>query len=134
MSTSTLDQRIGLRYAVVSFPSHLDFINVIINNREDVMDVTQIYIFTPSDTSAKAVLNLNEQMKRLCIQGPKKCKESKVYCSICCENVKTTEYTRTLPCLHCFHKKCVDKWFVSAMKESEDVTCPLCRKKIELNL
>ena len=45
-------------------------------------------------------------------------------CSICLENYKINEYKRILPsCNHCFHKKCIDKWF----KENDSKECPICR-------
>lgn len=125
-----------MHYAVVSFPSHLErhINNVlnIINNCEDSIDITQIYVFTPNYIPNKQTERINDQIKRLCVNKPRKCKDTEVNCTICCEDIKYTEYIRELPCTHCFHKKCVDKWFVSFMKEKEDITCPLCRKKIEL--
>ena len=42
-------------------------------------------------------------------------------CSICLNNYKINEYTRTLKCNHTFHKECIDKWAV------KNRTCPLCR-------
>jgi hypothetical protein len=42
-------------------------------------------------------------------------------CSICLDHYTTATYTRTLPCGHTFHKKCVDKW----LKQAFD--CPYCR-------
>lgn len=59
-----------------------------------------------------------------------KCKSENVYCSICCENVKWSEFLRKLPCKHIFHKKCVDKWIKRLLKKSENTSCPLCRKNI----
>ena len=112
-----------------AFSSHLHFLNIIINNCEDIFDTAQIYTYTPIATKT----NVNKQIKRLCVDNPQKCKNNKVYCTICCEIVKPREFVRNLPCHHSFHKKCVDKWFVSSMKENEDVTCPVCRKQIELN-
>jgi hypothetical protein len=111
---------------------HLNLLDIItnalgiINNCEDAMDITQIYVFSTRKNT------INEQIKRLRVDKPRKCKNIKAFCTICCENVKNTEYIRKLPCLHHFHKKCVDKWFVSSMKEKEEVTCPLCRKTIEV--
>ena len=46
-------------------------------------------------------------------------------CPICLDNFKVGEYYRNLECNHCFHKKCIDRWF---KKDHSD--CPMCRKKI----
>jgi len=51
--------------------------------------------------------------------------ESETECPICLENLKTNEYQRTLDCKHCFHKKCIDRWF----KKDNDC-CPMCRATI----
>ena len=60
-----------------------------------------------------------------------KCKSiNQIYCTICCEHVKQNEYIRKLPCTHHYHKRCIDKWLCTSIKENEDITCPLCRYKI----
>ena len=48
-----------------------------------------------------------------------------VTCPICIEEFKENEYYRTLECKHCFHKRCIDRWF---RKDHSD--CPMCRRKI----
>jgi len=45
-------------------------------------------------------------------------------CAICLNNYKEGSYKRELPCGHCFHKKCIDKWLMNNKKMS----CALCRK------
>lgn len=42
-------------------------------------------------------------------------------CPICLNSYKPLEGYRTLPCKHTFHKKCVDKWYLT------NNYCPLCR-------
>lgn len=74
--------------------------------------------------------NNNLSIKDLKIDKYYKCKLESVYCSICCENVKSNEFLRNLPCKHKFHKKCVDKWLNNLLKKSENTSCPLCRKNI----
>jgi hypothetical protein len=44
-------------------------------------------------------------------------------CAICTNKYKKGEYKRVLPCGHCYHKKCIDKWFMCNKKMS----CALCR-------
>jgi hypothetical protein len=46
-------------------------------------------------------------------------------CPICLDTFKPNEYYRKLNCNHCFHKRCIDRWFKSDHSE-----CPMCRKKI----
>jgi hypothetical protein len=46
-------------------------------------------------------------------------------CLVCMDNYKVYELKRLLPnCKHCFHKKCVDKWF------KKNASCPICRDKL----
>jgi len=42
-------------------------------------------------------------------------------CAICAVDYKFGDKIRTLPCIHKFHKECVDKWLV---RKSD---CPICR-------
>jgi hypothetical protein len=42
-------------------------------------------------------------------------------CAICAVDYKFGDKFRTLPCIHKFHKECVDKWLV---RKSD---CPICR-------
>jgi len=46
-------------------------------------------------------------------------------CPICLDNFIPGEYYRNLECNHCFHKKCIDRWF-----KKDHTDCPMCRKKI----
>jgi hypothetical protein len=46
-------------------------------------------------------------------------------CPICIENFKEHEQYRKLSCSHCFHKKCIDKWF-----KKDHTECPMCRAEI----
>lgn len=73
---------------------------------------------------------LNKVISCLNISKYKRCGSKNVYCTICCEAVKSNEYVRTLPCQHDYHKRCIDKWLYVSINENEDITCPLCRKKI----
>ena len=51
--------------------------------------------------------------------------ENENECSICLDQIKIGEFQKTLECKHCFHKKCIDRWF----KKDNDC-CPMCRTKI----
>jgi hypothetical protein len=67
-----------------------------------------------------------EQIKLL---SCKKVKASQVngdfVCPICIEPFKQNEHYRELSCQHCFHKKCIDRWF-----KREHTDCPMCRTQI----
>ncbi|KAI4327771.1 hypothetical protein L6164_020195 [Bauhinia variegata] len=43
-------------------------------------------------------------------------------CCVCLSRLKERDDMRVLPCLHKFHRLCVDKWLKGRRK-----TCPLCR-------
>lgn len=45
-------------------------------------------------------------------------------CAICLEPYSQREYFRQLACGHCFHKKCIDKYY----KKNTVVNCPFCRR------
>ena len=66
-------------------------------------------------------------------------------CSICLENFEGGEVTRVLPCFHCFHSACVDKWFHAAAQSSYEEsghtrdragrpTCPVCKIDVASSL
>lgn len=45
-------------------------------------------------------------------------------CCICLAKYAHNDELRELPCAHCFHKDCVDKWLkINAL-------CPLCKSEI----
>jgi len=45
-------------------------------------------------------------------------------CVICMEVFETSEDVKTLPCLHIYHPKCIDKWL------SRNCTCPICKRDV----
>ena len=52
--------------------------------------------------------------------------EDSLTCPICLSNYQQSDICRKMPspCLHIFHKRCIDKWF----ERSSD--CPLCKRSI----
>ena len=53
-------------------------------------------------------------------------------CCICFDEYKTNQYKRILDkCNHCFHKKCIDKWF---RKNQSNMNCPICRTNYNKNI
>lgn len=49
-------------------------------------------------------------------------------CSICLENMAVGEEVRTLPCMHIFHRACIDKWVAMPGAVPK---CPIDQEKIE---
>lgn len=47
-------------------------------------------------------------------------------CCVCLSRFRGKEKISVLPCLHKFHKECIEKWFSSCRK-----TCPVCRFSME---
>ena len=45
-------------------------------------------------------------------------------CTVCLDSLAAGEETRRLPCLHVFHRKCIDHWLLTRRK------CPLCNLNI----
>lgn len=43
-------------------------------------------------------------------------------CAVCLESYQEGEQLRELPCTHCFHKDCIDKWL------GQKATCPVCQR------
>ncbi|MCJ8750430.1 hypothetical protein PDJAM_G00265290, partial [Pangasius djambal] len=43
-------------------------------------------------------------------------------CAVCLEQYTTNQCLRVLPCLHEFHRDCVDPWLLLQQ------TCPLCKR------
>merc|ERR1712224_440322 len=51
---------------------------------------------------------------------------SRLVCPLCLECVHGGDEMRTLPCLHAFHRGCVDRWLAEYHR-----TCPMCRADLE---
>lgn len=51
-------------------------------------------------------------------------------CSICMSDYTVDDEMRRLPCLHEFHKHCIDQWFKSQASKRKNPSCPLDRQVI----
>ena len=49
-------------------------------------------------------------------------------CTICLSQFEVENDVRRLPCMHLFHRDCVDQWLVT------NKLCPICRVDIETHL
>lgn len=97
--------------------SNVDFLSLF-NNIETILDNT---LRDDQTTKRKATQNMLEKLgpyKR--VRSDSELLDEK--CSICIENYVKNEGYRVLRCKHGFHKKCIDKWFLSGSQE-----CPICR-------
>lgn len=92
-----------------------DIINIFVYSQQQ-----HFYEEKEKDINTNNINDLN--MKKYIL-----CKDNDIYCSVCCDKVKSTEYIRELNCKHTFHKKCIDKWIKHCIKNEEDINCPLCR-------
>lgn len=45
-------------------------------------------------------------------------------CSVCISDFEEGEEVRMLPCIHAYHKDCIDKWL------SQKINCPVCQRPI----
>eukprot|EP00831_Metopus_contortus_P067614 TRINITY_DN60354_c0_g1_i1.p1 TRINITY_DN60354_c0_g1~~TRINITY_DN60354_c0_g1_i1.p1 ORF type:complete len:329 (+),score=35.49 TRINITY_DN60354_c0_g1_i1:71-988(+) len=48
-------------------------------------------------------------------------------CSICLEKFKKDDIVKIMPCVHTFHRRCIDAWLLS------NLSCPLCRCSITVS-
>jgi len=115
-----------------------DYIIRGIQDRDDLSSIIFLDVATrfgsPGSESSNALSNNYKKYRRTKIKNLgtyKKIKESDPIllllkqCPICIDDFCCGEYQRTLDCGHCFHKKCIDRWF---KKDKND--CPMCRAKI----
>ena len=51
-------------------------------------------------------------------------------CCICLEKINKLTKIRKLPCLHIYHKECIDEWF----RININMTCPQCKYKLVNNI
>lgn len=51
-------------------------------------------------------------------------------CSVCLNSMNQNQATRTLPCGHVFHTRCLERWKRTCT--TQDPTCPMCREPFDL--
>lgn len=103
----------------------------ILPDRDDISSTILLDIVTrfgsPGNDSIHDHIKLHRknQIKNIQYKKVKSLDDLPSECPICLEDFKRGEYYRKLECNHCFHKKCIDRWFKKDHSE-----CPMCRKKI----
>ncbi|KAJ1459787.1 hypothetical protein M885DRAFT_511038 [Pelagophyceae sp. CCMP2097] len=50
-------------------------------------------------------------------------------CAICTERWRSGDAFRRLPCRHCFHLECIDRWALSQAIKGVEPDCPLCKAR-----
>ena len=48
---------------------------------------------------------------------------SEEQCPICLESLRDEDCVREIPCLHCFHHKCIEMWLTTRRGQ-----CPICKR------
>ena len=100
----------------------------ILQDHDDLSSLILLDITTrfgsPSSDSELEQRNVRKQKIKE-IKYKKVKEETESECSICLDKLNVGEFQRTLKCTHCFHKKCIDRWF----KKDND-SCPLCRTQV----
>ncbi|KAJ8908800.1 hypothetical protein NDN08_005504 [Rhodosorus marinus] len=93
-------------------------------NTTDQVRVTEL-----EETDAVSVLNFVLQLADLQLSllpewttTEEQCRRN---CNVCLEAYKAGSPVRALPCLHFFHKKCIDTWLLAGKN-----TCPVCKYKV----
>ena len=56
-----------------------------------------------------------------CIYEPASPDEEELTCCVCVEAVEPGNRMRSLPCKHCYHPDCIDRWLQMHR------TCPMCK-------
>ncbi|XWS33897.1 hypothetical protein CRYUN_Cryun22dG0122400 [Craigia yunnanensis] len=76
------------------------------------------YVVIKPDISKKVKEGASNFQARL---SPSEGSEGEL-CCVCLSSMKEGDDMRVLPCLHQFHRGCVDRWFNACRKN-----CPICR-------
>lgn len=98
--------------------------------------------FTPEDYEMLLELDADVRKRRRVSEGSQAMRRSLIdrfpettvrrgaeveRCSICLEDMTPGSKVRTLPCLHFFHRKCIDKW----LKQAGPPRCPVDQLSLE---
>jgi hypothetical protein len=54
---------------------------------------------------------------------------SEEQCAICLESLHDEDWVREIPCLHCYHHKCIDMWLTTRRGQ-----CPICKRDYSAEL
>jgi hypothetical protein len=91
----------------------------------DLDDISSLIFLDITTRFASPVDNKTIRKEKIKEIKSKKVKEEQDECPICLDKINIGEFQKKLTCNHCFHKKCIDRWF----KKDNDC-CPMCRMEI----
>ncbi|KAK1792168.1 hypothetical protein P4O66_012065 [Electrophorus voltai] len=100
---------------------------------QPVEESYRVFIHSPptlhSPVSCKKLLPKQDLLQRLSVLRTRTYKQPKAWsdtdsCAVCLEQYSNNQCLRVLPCLHEFHRDCVDPWLLLQQ------TCPLCKRSV----
>lgn len=83
--------------------------------------------FTQQEIDNLPEFTYEKKQKEETIEEGEKKNEEEEQCSICLMEFHNSEIIRTLPCIHNFHKECIDQWL------KRQKYCPLCKGEVMFN-
>ena len=89
------------------------------NRLEDIMEQNEIV--SNNNTNKSEGDNLIETFCEVKIKNISKLEESNKKCSICLERFNSKVKVIILPCIHIFHKSCINNWM------EKQKNCPICK-------
>ena len=108
---------ISLRDVIEVDSEHADLLNAENNIPESLNDTRDIDV-------KKVLINI-ESIPLIFIKNECDLSDRDRQCLTCYDNFVETDLMRELPCLHKFHRRCIDEYLVN-----ESHLCPLCREPV----
>eukprot|EP01083_Nonionella_stella_P027482 75691_1 len=114
----------SLRRAQESLPSHLDPAE---NDYEQLLAL-QEFIGMGHRRTRGASRSLIQSLPAFELSADSIYLRKKMNCTICRQRFQKGEVLTTLPCIHAYHKHCINQWLRINMK------CPVCHTRIDTNV
>lgn len=84
----------------------------------------QILSQSQQTESSQSLIEQSERSVSFRLSNPSTLPPDKKQCIICLTDFQEGEEIESLPCIHLFHKNCIDEWLTNTNK------CPLCKTTI----